>query len=205
MASEAQIIANQKNAVRSTGPATAEGKAASSQNAMKFGFTSQQVVLPFEDPAQFEAMHASLTKQLKPGTDLECMLVDDMAAAQWRQRRIEMVQNSYVQTNMAKTSEQVTDFLASFVLGGDMRKFQKYAASYRRIFRDCWSKLVELQEIRKKEERKNELQIEANLKAGLPTDGDPQDLPRVSPAQDSISASPRLPAPPVAPPLSPLK
>ena len=87
MASQLQIIANQKNAALSTGPSTAEGKAVSSQNAMKFGFTSQQVVLPFEDPTQFEAMHASLTKQLKPGTDLECMLVDEMAAAQWRQRR----------------------------------------------------------------------------------------------------------------------
>ena len=181
MASQAQIVANQKNAALSTGPATAEGKAVSSQNAMKFGFTSQQVVLPFEDATQFEAMHASLTRELKPGTDIECMLVDEMAAAQWRQRRIEMVQNSYVQTNLAKTPEQVTDFLASFVLGGDMRKFQKYAASYRRIFRDCWSKLIELQEKRKKEERKNELQIEANLKAGLPADG--------APIPDSISAS----------------
>jgi len=191
MATQAQTIANQKNAAQSTGPISAEGKAVSSQNAMKFGFTSQQVVLAHEDPAQFEAMHASLTRQLRPGTDLECMLVDEMAAAQWRQRRIEVVQNAYVQKNLQKSPEEAADFLASFTLGGEMRKFQKYAASYRHIFRDCWRKLIDLQEKRRKEEhealengagaayveqtRKNQLQIEANLKAGLPANGDPKD------------------------------
>lgn len=190
MSTAAQILANRRNAALSTGPTTAEGKAASSQNAMKFGFTSQQVVLPHENPAEFEALHASLSVQLKPATDLECMLVDEMAAAQWRQRRIEIVQNAYVAENLRKSVDEPAAFLAGFV-SGDMRKFQRYAASYRRIFNDCWRKLGELQKKRKEDERRamanraaavyeekrrrNQVQIEANLRAGLPAEGNPAD------------------------------
>ena len=202
MASQPQIIANQKNAALSTGPTSVEGKAVSSRNAMKFGFTSQQVVLPYEDAAQFEAMHASLTRELKPGTDIECMLVDEMAAAQWRQRRIEIVQNGYVQTNLQKSVEEASAFMASFVLGGEMRKFQKYAATYRRIFNDCWRRLDALQAKRLEEERqaemaariarniekerKNQRQIEANLKAGLPAEGNPKDPSTFLPYPDLL-------------------
>ena len=37
MSSTSQIVANQKNAQSSTGPRTAEGKDASSQNAIRYG------------------------------------------------------------------------------------------------------------------------------------------------------------------------
>ena len=54
MASVAQIRANRLNAQKSTGPRTAEGKAAASQNAAKHGLLAEQVVIKGEDPAEFE-------------------------------------------------------------------------------------------------------------------------------------------------------
>jgi len=67
MSTDAQILANQKNAQASTGPRTPEGKERSSQNAIKYGVTSRQVVLPCEDAAEFDAMHNAWIDQLAPG------------------------------------------------------------------------------------------------------------------------------------------
>ena len=53
MASKKQIEANRRNAKKSTGPKTEEGKAKSSTNARKHGLTSRQVWLSDEDEERF--------------------------------------------------------------------------------------------------------------------------------------------------------
>ena len=49
MTSEKQIQANRRNAHKSTGPKTPEGKAAVRLNSNKHGLRSQEVLLPGED------------------------------------------------------------------------------------------------------------------------------------------------------------
>src|SRR3974390_2454728 len=54
MSSDAQVVANIENARHSTGPRTEEGKARSSQNALKHGLTSNKsLLLPDEDEEKF--------------------------------------------------------------------------------------------------------------------------------------------------------
>jgi len=144
MSTLAQISANQKNAQLSTGPRTPEGKAAASKNAFKFGLTSKQIVLPSEDPDEFESLHNGLLNQWDPRTDGERMLVDDMAAARWRIRRIDKVQT----VHMALT-EQNGATLSDIYLGDALRKFQKYATAERRIYESAWRKLTAIQKERK--------------------------------------------------------
>jgi hypothetical protein len=50
MATPAQIAANRANAQKSTGPRTAEGKAASRLNALKHGLDAESLIIPGEDP-----------------------------------------------------------------------------------------------------------------------------------------------------------
>ncbi len=52
MATEAQILANRRNAQKSTGTRTREGKAAVSQNAVKHGLLARQAVISPESDAQ---------------------------------------------------------------------------------------------------------------------------------------------------------
>ena len=161
-ASPAQVSANQANAQLSTGPRTAEGKAISSQNAMKFGLTSKQIVLPNESAAEFEALHASLTARLQPANDAECMLLDNIAAAEWRFRRVELAQNAWLAARIQPNSGP--DAVSAILLGDEIRKFQKYAASYRREREGCWRKLTVMQKERRAEEQR---EAEAREKAAI--------------------------------------
>ena len=58
MATDKQIQANRRNARKSTGPKTEEGKARSRNNALRHGLTAELAVLPHEDPHQYEELRA---------------------------------------------------------------------------------------------------------------------------------------------------
>ncbi len=51
MSTEAQKLANRRNAQKSTGPRTPQGKAAVSQNAVKHGLLAAHVVITSESQA----------------------------------------------------------------------------------------------------------------------------------------------------------
>ena len=53
MSTEAQIAANRANSQLSTGPITDTGKAASSQNNFRHGFTGAFAILPWEKQEEF--------------------------------------------------------------------------------------------------------------------------------------------------------
>jgi hypothetical protein len=88
MATKKQIEANRRNAKKSTGPKTPEGKAKSAQNALKHGLLASCPVLPEEDSMAYELLRANLHKELCPEGQLETLLVNRIAAAQWRLARV---------------------------------------------------------------------------------------------------------------------
>jgi hypothetical protein len=66
MATPAQIAANRANALKSTGPRTAEGRAASRFNAIKHALDAESLVIPGEDSAEFEAFAAGYHDEFRP-------------------------------------------------------------------------------------------------------------------------------------------
>ena len=77
--SEARINANRRNALRSTGPKSAEGKARSRANARKHGLTGEGVVLSTEDAARVAGRFEGLMEELAPSTLLGGVLVKRVA------------------------------------------------------------------------------------------------------------------------------
>jgi hypothetical protein len=80
--------ANRRNAELSTGPKTASGKAVASKNALRHGLLSRQVVLPDEDPAEFEDFRRRLMDDLKPTGELETVFAERIMLGAWRLRRV---------------------------------------------------------------------------------------------------------------------
>jgi len=88
MRSEKKAEANRRNALKSTGPKTPEGKAAVSLNALKHGLLSQEILLPREDQEALRELDECLRNELQPVGELENLLVDRIIASYWRLRRV---------------------------------------------------------------------------------------------------------------------
>ncbi len=78
---------NRANAQHSTGPKSAIGKLRSSQNSFQHGLYSKQLILPGEDPAEFDHLRATLRNEHQPANTVEEILVDELAQHFWRMRR----------------------------------------------------------------------------------------------------------------------
>jgi hypothetical protein len=76
MTSARKSEANRRNALKSTGPKTPEGKAAVRLNALKHGLLSREVVLPGGDEDALRELAESLRAELQPVGELENLLVD---------------------------------------------------------------------------------------------------------------------------------
>jgi hypothetical protein len=98
MATQAQISANRRNARKSTGPRTTEGKEKASQNALRHGLRARQAVIPGEDPGEFEAYRKQMLAELAPAGAVESMLAERVVHLSWRLRRAERVQNAVFDT-----------------------------------------------------------------------------------------------------------
>jgi hypothetical protein len=68
MTSEKQIQANRRNALKSTGPKTPEGKAAVRHNALRHGLLSRDVLLPGEDKGALIELGERLRDELLSGS-----------------------------------------------------------------------------------------------------------------------------------------
>jgi len=71
MATPAQITANRANAQKSTGPRTGAGKSASRFNALRHGLDAKSVIIPGEDPAEYDALAVGYRDEFRPTSPSE--------------------------------------------------------------------------------------------------------------------------------------
>jgi hypothetical protein len=93
MTSEARIAANRRNAAKSTGPKTEQGKAVVAQNAVKHGLLARAAVLQGEDWEEFTEFRENLIEELGPEGTLEGMLAERIVSLSWRLQRAARLQN----------------------------------------------------------------------------------------------------------------
>lgn len=113
----AQITANRKNAQRSTGPRTQDGKARSRQNALRHGvYASVEVAVkrgPFaEDPEEVDELLAQLVEALAPRDIHEECRARRIAMLQLQERRLDAYEATLLQQVEVAARlerEQVTD------------------------------------------------------------------------------------------------
>ena len=108
MSSLKQIEANRLNAQKSTGPKTPEGKAASCRNALKHGFTAEQLLLPNESKEEYEELAAQLREEYQPTNPTEELLVSQLIAASWNLRRYRILEGDYLRLRWSRFAETVS-------------------------------------------------------------------------------------------------
>jgi len=94
MTSERQIAANRRNAQRSTGPRSPEGREISSRNSQQHGVLSQRVTTDVEEKEIYERMLNSFMEEYGPRSEKEILLVERLANLFWRERRLIQTERS---------------------------------------------------------------------------------------------------------------
>jgi hypothetical protein len=87
MTSFRQIEANRRNAIKSTGPNTEQGKHRSRQNAVRHGLCAETVVELVEDVEDYRGFEAAIIADYDARTAVERELVLRLASLLWRLRR----------------------------------------------------------------------------------------------------------------------
>jgi hypothetical protein len=154
--SPAQIAANQANALHSTGPVSAEGKAISSRNNTRHGLAGDSEadnykVLPTEDQNAYDQNLIDFRKEWKPVTATEHDLVNRLVMHQWLRRRALRLQN-------AQFSPETGDI-------ADIKKFElfrRYETTHERSYNKVLADLLRLRAFQMRERNGFESQKRKN-------------------------------------------
>lgn len=136
MTTIAKMKANQRNALKSTGPKTPAGKSIAARNAMKHGLLSREVLLWEEDRSAFRALAVSLCETLQPEGALEILLVDRIVAAVWRLRRIQVIETDLCERDNGRFETLGVRFIQDCLNSQSFLKLSRYEVAIERgLFR----------------------------------------------------------------------
>jgi hypothetical protein len=97
MISPFQIQANRRNALRSTGPKTEEGKQRSRENSLRHGLTAETIVASLEDAEDYKAFEAVIVSDYCAETAVARELVLRLASVLWRLRRATSIETQLLE------------------------------------------------------------------------------------------------------------
>jgi hypothetical protein len=106
MTSFKQWQANRRNAGKSTGPISEEGKLASRCNAVRHGLTAETVIGTLEDVEDYRAFEAAIIADYDAQSAVERELVLRLASLLWRLRRATTLETGLFETQADKIREE---------------------------------------------------------------------------------------------------
>ena len=168
MAKPVQIAANRRNAQNSTGPRTAEGKAAVRLNSLTHGLRTQDVLLPGEDEQAFREIRGAFHQQHQPEGPAELFCVEKMILSYWRNRRIAKIETGFFMNAHPSQPERYGDrngvpgraFTTDSQGQDNFCRLARYESSLDRAFYRASKELQTLQKARIGFARQNEKQPE---------------------------------------------
>jgi hypothetical protein len=118
MTSLKQIDANRRNALKSTGPTTPEGKERSCRNAIRHGLTAETVIAALENSEDYEAFEAAVTSEYDAESAVERELVLRLASVLWRLRRATGIETALFEAVTAEPGKLENGCSRLTVVGG---------------------------------------------------------------------------------------
>jgi len=144
-----RVEANRRNALRSTGPKTPEGRAQSSKNARKHGLLCSVTVIGDEKRSVYRALRRRLWDALQPAGPLEELLFDRVVSCAWRLRRATYIDSLLIETERIQPSRhEGSDLYASNVFrrtDATMEVVSRYEAAIERSLFRALDRLLESQ------------------------------------------------------------
>ena len=161
--SQKRIEANRRNAQKSTGPRTADGKAKSAQNATTHGLSSLNrnplnpgCFLRIEDESQFQTTLNEYVATYRPQQRDELDLLTEAVFAKWRQQRLWVAETAQIEVAIAQNERDLQlslptanapAHLANGIAKSEqvLKLYLRYDAQLHRHYRNCLKDLRDLQ------------------------------------------------------------
>jgi hypothetical protein len=132
-----RLAANRRNALKSTGPTSPEGKARASMNALKHGLRSSSLAVPIlENAEDWEAHRRFVLQDLAPVGYLERILAERIAAILWRLGRVVRYESAVVSNainEVGKPSGVFGDFDEDTTPSADPKRAKEDAETLARV------------------------------------------------------------------------
>jgi hypothetical protein len=194
MSTDKQRDANKRNAQKSTGPRTDEGKKRASTNAVRHGLFSKDFTLTEEEKTDHRRLLDSYLDHFRPEDPIALDLVEELAMAKMRQKRAWALEASLLRIELGRQQKALdkdfphvgadgrialcVEWLADE--GRALDCIRRYEAQLRRAWERCLDRLE-----RRRPPESDKSQNEPNSAEALP----PQQLPsgrvRLSPPPDT--------------------
>jgi hypothetical protein len=161
MASQSQIDANRRNAQKSTGPRTQEGKAKSRRNGLQHGLTAKTCMFEDEDPEALLSILEEIREKFNPQDTDEDFLIERMAKARFKYNRIMPIEAAIYNLRLSvdRTPKEITEalgvngqrawaYMRDANGGNALSKLARYETSLLREYDRSRQELEKLQKIR---------------------------------------------------------
>ncbi len=201
--------ASRANGARSNGPATPEGKAKSSLNALKHGLASNHFcLLENESEEAYKKVVDSYMDTLQPANELEAGLVEEMINCRWKLNRAEVIEATLLDLSLATLEPKLPGYFAKISETGKLAlayrdavevskaltNIERNVTRLSRQFRHAHDKLMEIQDRRKSETPQPEPEPVPRAEAPAPPES-PENPHKIHVVQNEPeTTSPRPPA-----------
>jgi len=98
--SEKQQESNRRNAQKSTGPTTPEGKQAAALNAVTYGLRTRRLIIRGENIADYWRLWDDLENEWQPATKTERLYLEQMSVSQWLLARMAASEHKVYQAGL---------------------------------------------------------------------------------------------------------
>jgi hypothetical protein len=169
--SDESAQANRRNAQHSTGPKTAEGKAAVRFNALTWGLRARSLMIRGDDPQEYQRLWNELEAEWRPQTHTERYYLDQMCTAQWL-----LVRVTASETRVYDRESQIKEQLAL------LDRVDARRARLERSFTTAMHELQRLQKERRQPDAQSEQPVQTKPTA-------PASTPDVHPSPYVMSES----------------
>jgi hypothetical protein len=179
--SQKQIDANRRNAQKSTGPKTKEGKAKSAMNSIKYGIYSDQFLIKGEKKEDLDEYSSDLINWLNPSNPVLFDIVSQIIFSGWAARRYMIVETKIVNTKTVeekketkentKSQPMVISWLDSPELEEKYEAFDEYKKNAPENLQEKQKYLNDynhekgVAELRAKKEKNNNIKLEEKLES----------------------------------------
>ena len=198
--SERKIEANRRNAQKSTGPKTEDGKARASRNALKHGLCAespQAAVVLEEDPAAYEAFAREMLEDLQPVGAVQRALANRIVFVAWKLQRLPEVEARFFassegtvqhprrdESGMRKPAT-VAECIGEFGCNAFFGRLQMYEMRLERSFHAGLRQLERLKKLRNEANEQEETELEP-AKTEVPDEPDEANEPNEATAQVKV-------------------